>query len=738
MKLSRWVIVATLAVGLLLLGEQARIETTHAPDLGLTARLDDGQLVVDWVQPGGWAWDAGVRPADLILAVDGHAVVDPIAVPAAQHLLTRSARDGATHQVPGANPPVPLTDSQRLAFLGLAGLIFAIGGAVFVLAADVPTASVVLGLATSAAGLLIAPTASTSGAGWVVPVVVVSVLTLGTCALLFFLRFPIDHLVNWPGRAVAGLSTGVGAVLVALFGWVAARAPGGYELVQLAVFGHFSASLLGAIALLLLSLLRRSAEQRAAGQAVRLVGLGTVAGLAPFMILSLIPYLAGLGYLVPPDLSILSIVFLPASLGAAVLSRQFLGIERLTRRGLVALVVWVGLIGLSGLVSAFFVQPLLNVSVTAICFSLVQRPLRRRIERLLFRDVYDAREVLQQMGSEIVLLTGVEPIARSVLARLGRTLDLTWAMISVDVEDRVSFAWGTPRDDAGATAVPLVTDNLEIGALLVGPKRQDVELQAEDRELLGMLAPLVATSLRSAVLNRRLEEQVVKLVDREVELAALSTRLMQVQEEERRRIALDLHDDPLQRAVLLARSLSGASAETDAPRWREWTEEIIVSLRALCQGLRPRTLDDFGLAAGLDWLLTDVGARTDLATSLDVGTHDGAPFGRLEGDLEVALYRVAQEAVNNAVKHAQASSLAVTLYRDADSVRLRIADDGRGLPKKRGSRGPSTQLGLLGMRERIAPWGGVVSVESAERSGTVINASVRCRFGAAEGLEWAA
>jgi signal transduction histidine kinase len=410
------------------------------------------------------------------------------------------------------------------------------------------------------------------------------------------------------------------------------------------------------------------------------------------------------------------------------------------RRGLVALVVWVTLVGVCGLLGQLFPLPLVTVVLTAVAFSLVQRPLRRTIEALLFGDVYDAREVLQQMGSEIVLRTGVEAIANAVLERLGTTLDLSWATVSLDIEDRLTFTWGTPDLSQDGTVVPLVTDNLEIGALVVGPKRHDLELQGEDRTLLKTLAPLVATSIRSAVLTRRLEDLVVKLVDREVELAALSGRLMQVQEEERRRLALDLHDDPLQRAVLLARSLRSAPETAESARWLDWTQEIIVSLRALCQGLRPRTLDDFGLEAGLEWLLTDLGARSDLATSLEVVTADGEPFGRLEPDLEVALYRVAQEAVNNALKHAQAETLTIELSREREMVRLRVVDDGRGLPNvELGRGGPSTQLGLLGIRERIAPWGGLVTATPGPERGTIVSAAVRCRvIGQPVALGWAA
>jgi signal transduction histidine kinase len=134
-------------------------------------------------------------------------------------------------------------------------------------------------------------------------------------------------------------------------------------------------------------------------------------------------------------------------------------------------------------------------------------------------------------------------------------------------------------------------------------------------------------------------------------------------------------------------------------------------------------LDDLGLPAAAEWLATNLRARSDLEISLEVASADGQPFGRLEPGVELALYRVAQEALNNTLKHAQASRAEVWLTRDADSVRLRVADNGRGLPVN--GDGPSpTSLGLLGMRERLAEWNATVSVDNAVGGGVEVSARV--------------
>jgi signal transduction histidine kinase len=271
---------------------------------------------------------------------------------------------------------------------------------------------------------------------------------------------------------------------------------------------------------------------------------------------------------------------------------------------------------------------------------------------------------------------------------------------------------------------PLIADGQQIGTLALGPKRQDIVLQSQDLALIGTLAPLVATAIQSAAREQHLEQQVELLYERERELVALSNRLMRVQEDDRHHLALDLHDDPLQRAILLARELAEEPEDPRSRRWGRAADEIIASLRAICTGLRPRVLDDLGLHAGLAWLVNDLRARSELAVSLTVETPDGQPFGRVDCDLEIALFRVAQEALANCLRHADASTVSVELYRCPGNVRLFVQDDGIGLPPQVPLTDQPATLGILGMRERLRSWGGSVSVEPIEPRGTRVVASV--------------
>jgi signal transduction histidine kinase len=238
---------------------------------------------------------------------------------------------------------------------------------------------------------------------------------------------------------------------------------------------------------------------------------------------------------------------------------------------------------------------------------------------------------------------------------------------------------------------------------------------------------------RLAAWNERLEEQVLEqanvrlqgsidvLAQRETELARLSAQLLQVQEQERRQLSLDLHDDPLQRAVLLQRAMKSAPSTTGSVRWQQQLEEIVVSLKAICQGLRPPTLDDFGLTVGLDWLLADVGARSDLSTTLQIRTAASGSFQRLDPSLEIALYRVAQEVLNDVLDDGTASRCDVTLEQTGVTVALHLAYDApTATPAP-----PNIGLNLLRMRERLALWNGAVWHDSPSSGGTVTHAVVQ-------------
>lgn len=204
--------------------------------------------------------------------------------------------------------------------------------------------------------------------------------------------------------------------------------------------------------------------------------------------------------------------------------------------------------------------------------------------------------------------------------------------------------------------------------------------------------------------------------------------VVQAEEDQRRRLARELHDEPLQLFVHLARRLEGLCEAPGTPpaaaaglaEARQQALNAAVRLRSLARDLRPPTLDHLGLVAALSSLLADVGEESDLHADL----HVGGQAVRLAADIELGAFRIIQEAVRNALRHAGARRLQVSVEFGASELRLTVADDGCGFTPGGLDDIGATHLGLLGMRERARLFGGHLEVRSAPGAGTVIHAKV--------------
>lgn len=213
------------------------------------------------------------------------------------------------------------------------------------------------------------------------------------------------------------------------------------------------------------------------------------------------------------------------------------------------------------------------------------------------------------------------------------------------------------------------------------------------------------------------------LVGYQERLRELSQRVLTAQEEERRRIARELHDDPAQSLtvlLVLLKMFQDRQPSTDGALLRELidlTSTTLESIRAIAQELRPPVLDDLGLAAALEGLAAQYEQRFRLAVQVQVR----GPRQRLAPDVELALYRIAQEALTNVAKHASANFATIELTFGEQAVTLRIEDDGQGFePREVLGRG----LGLFGMRERAQLVHGTFELCAAPGKGTRIEVRV--------------
>ncbi|TAK22581.1 MAG: hypothetical protein EPO26_11045 [Chloroflexota bacterium] len=758
--------IAVIAVLLLLVAVDTAFEATTRPAvLGIRVAIADSSPTLAWVVPGAAAWDQGARPGDRVVTIEDRAIgtdTSSAAIESARALTLRST-DGALTRVSVEQPHALAGWTYRLTFLLIAMAIAGVGVAVYALSRQPGIGFIFFGMSYSAAMALTAAIATPFGVEWATAATFLSVLTFGFFSVLFAMVFPIDRTATAWGRSIVLLAGALTAVQFALR-VIAFVTPAFYEFGRRTMFGLVGLELVGAGFFGVTALL--SARRRGRGRrSLSIIVIGTIAGIAPLSILSLLPRAIAQAEIVPPEAAAIGLALIPLVFGGAILSRQFLGIDRLVRRGTIAIAVWLILIGLftvaieaaHGPFDRLLGEgPLWSLVVTAFvtaAFWPLQSRLRFQTERLLFRDVYDYAETVQRLGADLSRMTGMERIATYVLKQLGQVLDLKWASLLLKSGDIVArFEWSAevggsaPSMAAGPASsetaggewtahpglevpdrrvVDLISEATPVGSLELGPKRHDVQLSATDDSLLAAIVPLIATTLRNALLVERLERQVAALKEREEALEKLGERFQKVQDDERRALALDLHDDALQRTITLARQIDAVTLPGVAELRRE-AEDIVASLRAICSGLWPTVLDDIGLAGGLQQLANDCRARSELEVDVNLPDAGSERHTDETSEMRLALYRVVQEALNNTMKHANARRAIVTLGGDRSTVVVRVEDDGRGIAElDEASSGKRAGYGLLGMRARVRPWNGSVDVRPGPLGGTVVEARIR-------------
>jgi len=266
-------------------------------------------------------------------------------------------------------------------------------------------------------------------------------------------------------------------------------------------------------------------------------------------------------------------------------------------------------------------------------------------------------------------------------------------------------------------SVPVVTSLGHLVGVLNVHTRQRREFSPADVDLLRSVAGLVAGAIENARLHRRLAE-------REEALERFAERVVEWSEHERRRLAGEIHDGISQRIVSLFFHLSAAAdaipgapevAAGQVARAQELAAAALDETRSAIAGLRPPVLDDLGLAASLESLghsFPTLEVRVE-AAELRMAEH-----------AETAVYRTAQEALQNVAKHADATSVRVRLFRHGARAVLEVADDGTGFDVDAPGSPASTGLGLSGMRERAELLGGHLDLSAAPGRGTTVRLTI--------------
>lgn len=275
------------------------------------------------------------------------------------------------------------------------------------------------------------------------------------------------------------------------------------------------------------------------------------------------------------------------------------------------------------------------------------------------------------------------------------------------------------EDYVSLVSVPMLAHGRVVGVLNVHSKAER-SYGERDLALLTQVANLLARTIEKARLYDRLAE-------REEMLEAFAARTVEAQEVERRRLSGEIHDGIGQRLVslwyhLLAAEDAAGSDETlrrELAVAKELATAALAETRSAITGLRPSVLDDLGLAAGLESLGRSI-PGLDVELDVDISAE------RLPPHVEVALYRIAQEALQNVTKHASASKVRIALQAVDGATRLIVEDDGRGFAQDRLATAEDRHsYGLVGMQERAELIGATLTVVSQPGGGTTVQVHVR-------------
>lgn len=417
------------------------------------------------------------------------------------------------------------------------------------------------------------------------------------------------------------------------------------------------------------------------------------------------------------------------AIGVAVLRYRLYDIDLILRRAIVYA-------ALSAIVAALYVAlvaylgalfnatgNLLIALVATGVVAVVFQPLRERVQRAVNRLFYGARDepyaVLALLGRRLEASLAPAAALTTIVETLAQTLKLPYAAIAVGLEaEPAAVAPAGAAAPPETVALPLAYQGEQVGELRVAPRAGESGLSPADRRLLDDLARQIGVAVSAARLT--------------VDLQQARERLVTAREEERRRLRRDLHDGL--GPALAAQTLKLGSARHFLTRDPALADRFLAELegeigaaladvRRLVYNLRPPALDDLGLAGALQLLAAQYGGTDGAAPGLRVSAAaDDVP--PLPAAVEVATYRIAQEALANVARHAGAGRAELRLSvaarpQGGRQVLLEVADDGRGIAP-----GAGGGVGLHSMHERAAELGGRLAVGPRPGGGTLVRAEL--------------
>jgi two-component system NarL family sensor kinase len=442
------------------------------------------------------------------------------------------------------------------------------------------------------------------------------------------------------------------------------------------------------------------------------VGMVVLLGLAAAAIVAFVPD-GRLGAELAFSIVNIASICIAAAAAVAILRHRLYDIDLLIHRTLVygtltllvigAYVVLVGSMGALFQSRGSLVISLIATGVIAVLFQPAREWLQTRVNKLLYGERDQPYEVLSRLGRRLEVAAAPEATLNTIVQTIAQNLKLPYVALALPRRGGEEIAAETGRSNGLEVKLPLYAQRERVGHLICAPRASTEPFTERERRLLRDIANQAAVAVRAAELSSALQ--------------ASRQRLITAREEERRRLRRDLHDGLGPQLASMALKIDAARNQLatgpQAPdlilkELRGQVKDAIADIRRLVYNLRPPALDELGLLPAL---------RATAASQFSAGR----PRVRVEGPhqlpalpaaVEVAAYRIAQEAVTNVARHANARHCLVRLSLQ-DGLQLEIEDDGDGLPE-----GFQAGVGLNSMQERTLELGGRLVIQAGSNGGT--------------------
>ena len=332
---------------------------------------------------------------------------------------------------------------------------------------------------------------------------------------------------------------------------------------------------------------------------------------------------------------------------------------------------------------------------------------------------YSREEAVGRVSHELLRTEFPEPLER-ITEQLHQDNRWTGELIHRHKDGSrivVASRWTLDRDDGGNRKRVLETNND------ITQQKQNEKALRESEERLRTLSDGLEVQVRAR--TQELEQRNAEILQQSELLRELSNCLLTTQDDERRRIARELHDSAGQLITVLGMNLAGIaqrvgqnpSLSDTVEDTQNLVQQLSREIRTTSYLLHPPLLDENGLSQAIHWYMQGLKERSDLDIELSIPEN----FGRLPADLELTIFRIVQEGLTNIHRHSGSKTATIRLSRNADSVLLKIEDHGKGIsPEKLAAlRAQRTGVGIMGMRERVRHLNGVMDIQSNGTGATI-------------------